>query len=107
MDLTMMALIASCVAGAVATAFLIEYMVLAPWWKSQVGKNVVLLTAIIIVAAALAIVGRLGWVEVARVGSVVVWFGVAAVYVWRIWMLAKAQHAGRILRRMRQREKRG
>lgn len=91
MTLAEWALLASCLAGAAVTFFLAVYMTVAPWWRSQEGQNVVLLSAVIVLAAALAIVGRLGFLDVARVGAIVVWTTVAIAYVWRTGLVLRAQ----------------
>jgi len=81
--------------------FVVAYGMLARWWTSQEGQNVILLSVLLLILAALSVVGRAGYPELARTLASIAWYGVGAVYVWRTGLLLRAQ--GFIGRRKRKR----
>jgi hypothetical protein len=83
------------VSAALATGFVVVYLSVAQWWRSEMGRHLIAFNAVI--AAVL-------WLSVVRVfvpGSAdLVWFnwlrlvvfaGVPVVLGWRLWMLIKVQ----------------
>lgn len=83
--------LASIVAGVVVGAFVLIYSVVARWWRSQEGQNVMLMSLLILAAVNVGIIGRAGHIDLARALGAGVWWGVAVVYVWRTWLLLRAQ----------------
>lgn len=71
--------------------FVLIYCVVARWWRSQEGQNVVLLSVLLLLLASLSIVSRAGFPELARTLASILWCGVGAIYVWRTGLLLRAQ----------------
>jgi hypothetical protein len=77
--------------------FVILYAILAPWWRSAHGRNVMLLTSVIGLAFGLAtgtILFGLEWPFRSTIRAII--YGLIAVAIWwRIALLIKDQISGR------------
>ena len=71
--------------------FVVTYCILARWWTTQEGQNVILLSVLLLLLASLAIVSRAGFPELARTLASILWCCVGGVYVWRTGLLLRAQ----------------
>lgn len=95
--------VATMVAGVAVTGFVIAYTIIARWWRTQEGQNVVLLSVLILAAASIGFLRRLGFPDLANVLAALVWTGVAVSYVWMTGLLFRAQGVHRMLNRRRRR----
>lgn len=99
MDLMELTQLASYTAGFAALVFIAAYALLARFWESQEGLNVMLLAVIIFLAVLVRVIGLGGSVDVSRILGIMVWFGVAGVLFWRTALLMRAQGVHRMLNR--------
>lgn len=86
-----MELIPVAVGAAPILVFVVTYCLLARWWRSQEGQNVILLSVLLLILASLSAVSRAGLPDLARTLASIVWCGVGVVYVWRTGLLLRAQ----------------
>lgn len=77
-------------------AFVACYHLLAPWWRSETGRNVMTLMSLIALILLLNLSGIERWVAPARPTIRVVVYGLLSVVIlWRLTILIRAQWAGR------------
>lgn len=84
--------IATAIATVAIVGFVATYWLLARWWRTQEGQNVILLSGLLIVLAGIGFARRAGLPPLAAdilVG--LAWSGVAVAYVWRTGLLLRAQ----------------
>lgn len=82
-----------------AVVFVATYSVLAPWWRSPIGRAMVTLDTAIAVTLAPSILHRFFGVAIASIGFMWLLFAclcvVAGATLWRTWILAREQIRGR------------
>jgi hypothetical protein len=81
-----------------AWVFVVMYHVLAPWWRSEVGRHIMTYSALVAAVLTLSVVRMIGgaglntpWFGVVRL---VVFAGVPVAISWRIAILWRAQRRG-------------
>ena len=89
--------IATILAGSAVLVFILTYMVIARWWRSQEGQTIVILSVLIVLAASIGITRRYGFPAIANVMAIVVWSGVFVVYLWLTALLLRAQGVHRVM----------
>ena len=79
--------------GAIAgSLFCLAYWVLAPWWKSEMGRHIMAFTAVISVTLDYVVYRSINRLERPQPGVRAIIFGaIAIVIVWRLWMLIRDQ----------------
>ncbi len=86
-------------AGLAAVLFIPTYALVARWWKSQEGQNVMLLMFWIFMAMIAGMVGRAGYLDASRIMGIIIWNGVGLTLLWRWYLLLRAQGITQMLHR--------
>lgn len=85
-------------AAVLAVAFCVLYHLVAPWWRSELGRHIMTYSAVVAAVLTLSVVRMIGgasldtpWFGVLRL---VVFGGVPAALLWRIVILLRIQRRG-------------